>query len=352
MMKILFVIDRGNLCGGVQKMVAEMAVKFGELYHDEVGMVMAYVDDNKLVPFLTSHHVRVYNLQCRKYSPLLPLRYARIIRKEKYEVVLTNHSFSQIFGGMASLLIPKKVRCFTTEHSLDSIRRRHAWFKPIDRFCYLRYQRVFAVSACVRDRLIAWIGPRIKGPVDVIANGVDVQSLMAAKPLPRDSFGCNEDDTLVCTISRLVAPKSLHTLIGAMTLLPDNYKCVIVGDGDQEEGLKQLAKDRQVEKRICFTGRRTDIGAILKSADVYVSTSSSEGFGLTVIEASVCGLPVVATDIPAFRELLGKEQLFNPGDETALAEKIKGWTNLPIHTDFQERYSLTRMTRMYREAMG
>ena len=91
-MKILFVLDRGNLYGGVQKMMAEVAVALAEQHHDQVGVMMAYIDDDKMEAFLLSHHVRVHNLRCRKYSPLLPFRYARIIRKYRYEVVHTNHS--------------------------------------------------------------------------------------------------------------------------------------------------------------------------------------------------------------------------------------------------------------------
>ena len=188
--------------------------------------------------------------------------------------------------------------------------------------------------------------------VDVIANGVDVPQFVSSAPLDRKSLGCTDGDTIVCTISRLVESKDLKTLIRAMALLPDNFKCVIVGDGAEEENLKNLSKAEGLENRILFMGRRTDIGSILKSADVYVSTSLSEGFGLTIIEASVCGLPVAATDIAAFRELLDEEQLFSPGDTQALAEKIMGWKSLPLHMDFRERYSLTQMASRYRKAMA
>lgn len=351
-MKILFVLDRGNLYGGVQKMMAEVAVALAEQHHDQVGVMMAYIDDNKMEDYLQRHHVRVHNLRCRKYSPLLPFRYARVIRKYRYEVVHTNHSFSQIFGGIASLLVPKTVRFFSTEHSLDSVRRRHAWFRPVDRFCYRRYACVHAVSHCVRDRLLAWVGADMESRVDVIANGVDVPQLVSSAPLDRKSLGCTDGDTIVCTISRLVESKDLKTLIRAMALLPDNFKCVIVGDGAEEENLKNLSKAEGLENRILFMGRRTDIGPILKSADVYVSTSLSEGFGLTIIEASVCGLPVAATDIPAFRELIYEEQLFSPGDAKTLAEKIMGWRSLPLHMDFREKYSLTQMADLYRKAMA
>lgn len=333
-------------------MMAEVAVMLAEQYHDQVGVVMAYIDDNKMEPFLKSHGVSVYDLHCHKYSPLLPFRYARIIRKGKYEVVHTNHSFSQIFGGFATLLVSGKVRFFMTEHSLDSVRRRHAWFRPVDRFCYKRYNRVFAVSDCVKQRLISWLGNEFSGRIDVISNGVDSDSLMQARPANRSDLGCRDGDILICSISRLVPSKDLPTLLRAVSLLPAHYRAVIVGDGTEQETLQNLASELGVNSRVVFTGRRTDIGSILKASDIYVSSSLSEGFGLTIIEASICGLPIVASDIPAFRELLTQRQLFSPGDAQTLAERIMEKNMLPVHKDFKEKYSLLQMAANYHKAMA
>jgi len=76
---------------------------------------------------------------------------------------------------------------------------------------------------------------------------------------------------------------------------------------------------------LTLAGHRDDVPGILAAADAFVLSSRSESFGLAVVEAMAAGLPVVVSDLPAFRELLadGREGLkVPPGDPEALAGAI------------------------------
>ena len=102
---------------------------------------------------------------------------------------------------------------------------------------------------------------------------------------------------------------------------------LIVGDGPNTCFLKEMAKDLGIQEYVNFTGRvpNEDLPRYIKAADLYVSTSLSDGASISLIEAMACGLPVVVSDIPGNREWVknGKNGFLVPvKDPTALAEKI------------------------------
>ncbi|HLX19048.1 MAG TPA: glycosyltransferase, partial [Gaiellaceae bacterium] len=89
--------------------------------------------------------------------------------------------------------------------------------------------------------------------------------------------------------------------------------------------LESLARELGVESRVFLLGRVPDVAAWLQRASVYVQPSRWEGFGLAVLEAMVCGLPVVATDVSSLPELVvdGETGLLVPvADVEALALAI------------------------------
>ena len=76
-------------------------------------------------------------------------------------------------------------------------------------------------------------------------------------------------------------------------------RCLIIGDGPEMEKLKDLVKKLGLEKNIIFKGfveKSEDVLALMKSSKVFVLPSTREGFGISVIEAHACGLPVVTTN--------------------------------------------------------
>ena len=86
-----------------------------------------------------------------------------------------------------------------------------------------------------------------------------------------------------------------------------------------------LARETGVESRVFLPGRVPDVAAWLKRAHVYVQPARWEGFGLAVLEAMVCGIPVVATNVSSLPELVadGAGVLVEPDDAPALAAGIE-----------------------------
>ena len=103
-------------------------------------------------------------------------------------------------------------------------------------------------------------------------------------------------------VGRLIREKNVHILVEAVSLLRERHpevRAVIIGDGPEREPLQDLATALGVDDRITFLGfleRHEDVIGHMKSSRVFVLPSVREGFGIVVIEANACGLPVIVID--------------------------------------------------------
>ena len=115
----------------------------------------------------------------------------------------------------------------------------------------------------------------------------------------RDTLGLDPDETILITVGRLVGRKRIDQLVRLVRKLRDaKVRLVIVGDGPESAALQHQASELGIADRVTFAGFVSDQRKIdlLASADIYVSTSQHEGFGLVFLEAMAQGLPVVCYD--------------------------------------------------------
>jgi glycosyltransferase involved in cell wall biosynthesis len=118
-------------------------------------------------------------------------------------------------------------------------------------------------------------------------------------PATRAEYGLNEADKVLVTIGRLVERKANDQLIRLLAELKDERTVlVIIGEGPCRTALEQLARDLGVDTRVHFAGFVDEARKLgfLQLADLYVSASQHEGFGLVFLEAMAAGLPVVCYD--------------------------------------------------------
>jgi glycosyltransferase involved in cell wall biosynthesis len=135
----------------------------------------------------------------------------------------------------------------------------------------------------------------------VIPPGVDLERIRNASR-PPESRG-----PIVLSVGRLESYKRVDSLVAAIAFLPPNHRIVVVGDGPERVRLETLARERGVAERVEFTGFIADaaLDGWLRAADVIVSLSTAESFGLTLLEGAAGGARVVASDIAAHREVAG-----------------------------------------------
>lgn len=136
---------------------------------------------------------------------------------------------------------------------------------------------------------------------------------------------------VLLSISRLVPHKNHAVLIEAASELPERVRVRIIGQGGEYQRLKNKASMAGVDLDL---GGNLDDSALLdayRHASITVCPSRFEGFGLTPLESIACGVPVVASDIPAHREFLGSAPLwFRLDDRRSLVDSIVAALQAPV----------------------
>lgn len=173
--------------------------------------------------------------------------------------------------------------------------------------------RTLAVSETLRDELIAkWsaVADRtitMANPV-YLPDNIDVPS----------RAGLSGRDPVILSVGRLAPEKDFATLVRAVAQLDDkNARLVIVGQGPEEDRLRNLIRELGIDNRVTLTGYISDPWHYYRNAKCFALTSTTESFGNVIVEALAHGLPVVATDTVGARTLLNAPAL---GERVALAD--------------------------------
>jgi len=146
----------------------------------------------------------------------------------------------------------------------------------------------------------AQVESRYGRKVEVVHNGVDVDRF---KPLPRalplrTRLGLPLEARVLVSVGRLVGWKGLRVIVAALAQLPQDVHYLVVGDGPDAERLREQAFGLGVAARVHFCGRvvHDELPQVLAQADLLVQPSlGEESFGITLVEAMACALPVLAS---------------------------------------------------------
>lgn len=251
----------------------------------------------------------LYNMNIRSYRSFGTLgrfwEFVRFIKRQKIDIIHTLFKDGMRIGIPAGKLAGIR--------SIIAVRRSQGyWMTSFDlKITKLINRWVDLIIANSNDtrRWTAEVEGFPQDKIEVIHNGIDLQPFIALSADTRAQYrvklGIPSDVPVVGIVANLRPVKSIDTFIRAARLVHDALpatRFVLVGDGDQEESLRLMAKDLDLNDNMYFLGRRTDIVPILTTFDVGVLTSISESFSNSIVEYLAAGLPVVCTEVGGARE--------------------------------------------------
>lgn len=322
--------------GGVEKRVWELATRISKRGHEVHWYGMKYWDGPDIIDkngiwlhgVCPAQELYVNGRRSIREALYFAWKLLKPLAEERYDIIdCQNAPYFPVFSSKACALL-RRCNLIVTWHEVWD----RYWYEYlgkiglagqiVERIAAMLSSRAIAVSEATRKELIK-IGVKERN-ITVIPNGVDIQAIEQIPPAN------NSVDILYA--GRLIKEKGVHILVKALDILrkkkPD-ISCLIIGDGPERKNLEKLTRELKLQSNIHFAGflkNQKELIAQMKSAKIFVLPSVREGFGIVVIEANACGVPVITTNHPrnAAKDLVIQNEngLLFEGTCQDLAEKI------------------------------
>lgn len=294
--------------GGIERHALELMQGLAALGHEvqAVGKAESWFADQVRALRLPLHTLQLGGLL--DLGSVFGLR--RLARQWNADVVHGHGVRSAHFAGLSALGLRRPL-AVCTMHSTGAHKRTG--------LC----RHVIAVSGAVERNLIAH-GER-PDRVTVIHNGMPVPDLAADRDRLRAELDLAPGDFALVNAGRFVADKRQALLLDMLDQLPPSVRLYLIGDSNTGYG-RTVAERASDDPRVRLLGYRADVQRLLPAFDAYVSSSSREALGLSLVEASAASLPCVATAVGGVPEVVvdGETGLLTPADDAAaLAAAVK-----------------------------
>jgi len=291
-----------------------------------------------------------------------------IIRQVDPDIVHTHMPYADLFGGVAAKLAGQAPVISTRHHDYLS-----SWSD------WLRFVSYYAVAGNFLDALIAVSGQVAsqaksyegwsESGVHVVHHGCRDERLSrdALRQEVCSSLGIPASCTIILSVGRLLKWKGHEHAVKALRHLRDEKKSIhwlIAGEGPQRNFLRSLASELGVASSLHLLGHRDDVPRLMSAADVLVHPSTSEAFGLVLIEAMMQETPVIASRAGALPEIIdhGKTgYLVEPANSEAISQAIHRFLENPekqkelgkaARRSYLKNYTLEDMTEKVKGVYG
>ena len=246
-------------------------------------------------------------------DPSNALRTIAALRDERFDVVHLHEPIAP--GCTVTTLVCSSAPLVGTFHAAGTS-AAYRWLAPLTRWLASRLTIRAAVSEDARDLAAGHLG----GDYVLLHNAIDVERFAKATPWPTDG-------PTVLFLSRHEERKGLDVLVAALPRLPAHARVWIASDGPDTPRLKAAAAG---DPRVEWLGRIAEDEKIrrLRGASVLCAPSlRGESFGMILLEAMAAETPIVASQLPGYRKVVGDVEpaalLVPPGDSAALGAALR-----------------------------
>jgi L-malate glycosyltransferase len=251
-------------------------------------------------------------------------RLARVLRRLRPDVVHAHDPHGIAMAALAlsmtgSAVAPPLVASRRVDFHLKG--------NSFSRWKYRQVDCFIAASEAIRRMLLEDGVPDAR--TVTVHEGIDVEHVDAAQVVDvHEAFWLPHHAPVVGNVAALVPHKGQRHLIEAAQLvvrrIPD-ARFVILGEGELREALERQVRDHGLEKHVLLPGFRTDVLGCIKSFDLFVMSSVTEGLGTSLLDAMACARPIVATRTGGIPEVVADGEtgvLVPPRDDGAMADAI------------------------------
>lgn len=323
-MKIVHIIDSGGF-GGAERYIIDVTSNLNK--RDGVSIeVFTFFHNKHFYEIAKEKGVDVNHLAKKNKGSIIKLlREILKIYREDRETIFHTHGYKANILTRCSLFLTKAT-IITTIHSTlnywDS-KWKSSLYKYLDVLTSIRNETIVCVSDYIKSY---YKTPFNKNKLLTIYNGVDSDKYNANRII--DIEGC----VTAVNVGSLNDVKNQITIIKAFAYLVrnldvKNIRLIIIGDGPNQKKILDFLHRNNLNEYITLVGFKNDVRSYLLESDIYISSSTDESFGLSIVEAMMMGLPIISSSVGGIPEIIPSEDYgllyHNPIDEIELAITIK-----------------------------
>jgi len=321
-------------------------------------ILQAYTEKNK--PFIdhlslygiVTHEIYGYN----ELSPGLIRRISRLIKNEKYDLVQSNLVHADLWIACTKLFFNRKLKVVSVKHGFDEPYSAKYGNNP---------KQLWKSLFFWLQKFSGWFSNYnttvSKGLYDMYVNG----KIVSSKKIRNVYYGLDlkEKESLVVErnpaekfaiiLGRLVKYKGHEKLIKAwekVALHDNSLKLYIIGGGNYEKELVNLANNLQLTDSVKFLGYQPNPHQFIKDSQFMLVTSKWEGFGLIMLESWAHQKPIIGFDVPAMNEVIedgSNGLLVKAFDTDELAQKIIYYFQHPEITEHHGAAGYLKLNSYY-----
>ncbi len=374
--KVIFVVP--SLRGGGGERVAATLLESLQRSSSNIKLILVLFDVESTGSLRPDIDVRYLNVRksrdiiytIKKFFKVF-FNLSRIIKNESPCTILGFMDYSNVVSIIGNWLSGKKNRVIISVHNIPIVQMRECapnfWEKIMGlliKVFYSKADSIIAVSKHVGDDLVK--NSKInKKLIHIINNPIDIDRInyLSNEDVAEEFF--NEDAPIILSVGRLSKEKGFEYLLKAFSLLKErsNARLVILGEGKEEANLKKLSKELGIDKQVLFLGFKDNPYKYMKRSTIFVFPSLYESFGIAMVEAMSCGVPVIATkSYVGIEDIIEHEKtglLLPVADENALAESMFRLLNdeelrrsLSMEAKKKvENFSIDKITKKYKKVL-
>jgi L-malate glycosyltransferase len=323
--------------GGKEKRIFEVSTRLAQKGHEVTIYCMKWwkgkentITENGVSLHAISPLYPLYSGERRSIKQAILFAFSCFkLLKADFDIIEADHMPHLVLFSLKIVALLKRKKLFVT---WSEVWGRKYWVKYMGLFGNIASiiewlsvklpVKIIAVSEHTKTKLVNEL--KVKTDIKVVPNGINFLEIQNVKPA--------ETQSDIIFAGRLLKHKNVDILINAVKILSKektDINCLIIGEGPEKKKLINLVEElglKNIIQFLDFLPRHADLYALIKSSRVFVLPSTREGFGIVVLEANACGIPVITINNRdnASKDLINKENglLINLSDHE-LASAIK-----------------------------
>ncbi|MFE1244141.1 N-acetyl-alpha-D-glucosaminyl L-malate synthase BshA [Fictibacillus sp. NPDC058756] len=285
----------------------------------------------KFYPNIFFHEVEVNQYSVFQYPPYdlaLASKMAEVAKREKLDLLHVHYAVPHaVCAVLAKQMLDDNIKIVTTLHGTDiTVLGYDPSLSEMIKFGIEKSDAVTAVSHQLKEDTEKLLKTRKE--IIPVHNFVDerVYYRRDNNSELKQTYGIQDDEKVIVHISNFRPVKRIQDVIKAFSLIRKEMpsKLLLIGNGPELTVACELVRELNIEDDVLFLGKQENVGEIFSICDLKLLLSEKESFGLVLLEAMACGVPVIGTRIGGIPEVIVDGEtgyMVEVGDTAAVADK-------------------------------